>query len=217
MVLPIVVQGTYVNQNQQGFIQEFNHGDSNRASSYNHGGQHHQQQHEGLGMYQAHEISWTKGVRQPKRCNDVLFGILFYAHLGVMAWCTATYGPTMVSEIDVQYANGQRYLQRFLEDGNVDQQTDDASSGEEFSFELSMNDVLLLLGISGALGLVLSSLALGFMTMFAEGLIKITILFNVIASLALGLLMLLLGAIPMAILALVMSALSTWYACTVWG
>ena len=213
---PVIVQGTYVNQNQQGVIQGYSQGNSNRESSYNHGGQ--QQQHYGdFGMHQTQEVSWTKGERQPKRCNDIFFGILFYAHLGVMAWCTATYGPTMLSEVEAQSANRQRYLLRFLEGGNDDQQTDNASGGEEFSIELSMNDVLLLLGISGALGFVLSSLALGFMMMFAEGLIKMTLLFNIISSLALGLLMLLGGAIPAAIMALVMFALSTWYACCVWA
>ena len=218
---PVIVQGTYVNQNQQGFNQEFHQGNANYASPYNHGGQQQQQQlqqqYAGFGMHQTQEVVWTKGVRQPKRCNDLLFGILFYAHLGVMAWCTATYGPTMLSELEAQYENGQRYLLRLLEGENGNQQTDDASGSEEFSFELSMNEVLLLLGISGALGFVLSSLALGFMMMFAEGLIKFTLLFNVISSLVLGLLMLALGAIPVAIMALVMFALSTCYVCSVWA
>mmetsp|Transcript_22620 Transcript_22620/g.48686 ORF Transcript_22620/g.48686 Transcript_22620/m.48686 type:complete len:575 (+) Transcript_22620:176-1900(+) len=45
------------------------------------------------------EGNWTKGEAQPRRCNDVAFAALFYAHLGVMAWVAAAYAPRMYSEV----------------------------------------------------------------------------------------------------------------------
>jgi hypothetical protein len=43
--------------------------------------------------------TWTKGEHQPRRCNDVFFGILFYVHLIGMAACAGVYAPQMFGEV----------------------------------------------------------------------------------------------------------------------
>ena len=50
--------------------------------------------------------NWTKGEVQPRRCNDVIFAMLFYGHLGVMAGCAAVFAPKMFSEVAEAAANG---------------------------------------------------------------------------------------------------------------
>lgn len=45
------------------------------------------------------EETWTKGEQQPRRFNDVLFGILFYCHLIGMSVCAGMYAPAMFSEV----------------------------------------------------------------------------------------------------------------------
>ena len=43
--------------------------------------------------------TWTKGEQQPRKFNDVAFGILFYLHLIGMAACAGVYAPQMFSEM----------------------------------------------------------------------------------------------------------------------
>lgn len=205
--IPVVVQGTVVKQHQQqGYAQGLDQGNT----TYNHG------QPQQQGRFQDEDDNWTKGEHQPKRCNDMLFGIIFYAHLGVIAWCTATYAPilmTSLREAQDQSANGQRFLMRFL-DQNIDNQqaTDDAAQVID-----DMNHVLFLLGTSGVVGFFISSLTLGFMMNCAECLIKSALFFNIITSLLVAVIMLLAGVILVAIGALFMFAFSLYYAYYVWA
>jgi hypothetical protein len=210
----VIVQGTIVTQPQEdgGFVQGFNQG-SVPSNTYNHGVQ--QPQSMVMPMQQPQEENWTKGQPQPKRCNDMLFGILFYAHLGAMAWCAATYGPVMMATLTEdsstgQNANGRRYLSRILEESNAD----DVSGAINVD---DVNDVILLLGVSGVAGFILSSLALGFMSLFAECLIKTALAFNIISFVLLAFMMLAAGAIPVGIMALLGVGFTAYYSYCVWA
>lgn len=154
--------------------------------------------------------SLAKGRPQPKRCNDAFFAILFYIQLGVMGWCAAVYGPLMYGDIADQYAGGQRYLsslgRRFLQEDN----------NGEMDFSLETADILIILGLTGLLGLVISSLALGFMMSFAGMLIKTALIFNIVLYLLLGLLALATGQMPLVLMSLFAFAVSACYAYAVW-
>eukprot|EP00986_Skeletonema_menzelii_P007445 scaffold2929_cov145-Skeletonema_menzelii.AAC.1 len=43
--------------------------------------------------------TWTKGEQQPRKFNDVAFGLLFYLHLIGMAACAGMYAPQMFNEM----------------------------------------------------------------------------------------------------------------------
>ena len=79
--------------------------------------------------------NWTKGEVQPRRCNDAIFAILFYLHLGVIGWTTGMFAPTMFEEVaESANINGGRSLEEdkdanFDVDGNVDVRDFDGKAG----------------------------------------------------------------------------------------
>jgi hypothetical protein len=157
----------------------------------------------------ADDTDWTKGEAQPKRCNDAFFAVLYYVHLGVMAWTAAVFSPQMYSSVADEYNGGNRLLMpRFLENENND---------GDSAVALEMNEVFMILGISGAVGLVMSSLALSFMMTFASVLIKVALWFNIILSGIMAILAFATGVLPLGIMCLLGCAFSAWYAYTVWS
>ncbi len=52
------------------------------------------------------EETWTKGEHQPRKFNDVAFGILFYLHLIGMVACSVVYAPQMFREVANIAADG---------------------------------------------------------------------------------------------------------------
>lgn len=155
---------------------------------------------------------------ESRPCRDVFWAILFYAHLVGMAVLAATYTPTMVSEIaeNVEQGGGrsllaanQHIVARFLDDAG--------NGGEEQDLEIDPQALLTVLCISSALAFGASSLAMGFMMSFAEALIKMALVFNIILFGGMGLLSLMGGAAGGALMCLMMSAFSAYYAWRVWG
>jgi hypothetical protein len=154
-----------------------------------------------------------------RQCRDVIWALLFYANLGAMAALAVIYAPAMITDIAEGISDGmQRRLtdiapesfQRFLEEGNDDQ----GDYGE--SFPVDPQALLVILACTGLTGLILSTLALGFMMNFAKVLIKVALWFNIIFFGAMGLLTLVAGIIPMGLILLAMAAFSAYYAYVVW-
>ncbi|KAL9186603.1 hypothetical protein ACHAXT_005841 [Thalassiosira profunda] len=81
------------------------------------------------------EGTWVKGEVQPRRCNDALFAVLFFAHLGVMAWCAAAFAPQMYAEVAEAAMNGggggggERELELAAEDSASGAGSYDAEGG----------------------------------------------------------------------------------------
>ena len=126
-----------------------------------------------------------------------------------MAFCAAIYTPQMYSTIGQEYANGDgggRALEG-EENQNANYQAPD----------ISISQIVSIVSISGIVGLVLSTLALGFMMRFAEGLIKVALWFNIILSGVMAISALMAGVIPMALLCLFGFAMTCYYAYCVWS
>jgi hypothetical protein len=158
----------------------------------------------------------THGVRQQKRCNDVFFAILFYAHLGVIAWITAVYAPAMA--MDVADGVQDAYQNRFLDEdggGNDGGDQDNGDGNGEIQFDMAA--LWLILGVSAVAGFIMSALFLSVMMRFAEGLIKFALWFNIITPLLMAILSLIAGAIPAALMFLLFAAFSAYYAYVCWG
>jgi len=77
------------------------------------------------------EGSWKKGEVQPRRCNDFLFAVLFYAHLGVMAFVAAAFAPRMYSDLAESAMNGgQRDLLEEEEESDYEDGHDGGMGGK---------------------------------------------------------------------------------------
>lgn len=157
----------------------------------------------------------TKNEAQPRRCNDVFFGLLFYIHLATLAWTTATFMPQMYADIANEYNTGSSGNNRFLMNRLLQEADSETSNGGLASLEI--NEILLILGISGAVGFLTSSLALSFMMTFSGALIKLALVFNIFMAGIMALLALITGILPLAFLCSIGFAISLCYACTVWS
>jgi len=145
----------------------------------------------------------------PRPCRDVIWGILFYAHLFVLLGLAVVYTPQLAQQVaEAQGGNGRRnLLSRFLQDQEEEQQ----------DLQLDTGKLLSVLGFSSLLAALLTFASLGFMMTHAQGLVKTALIFNVCFFAFLTLLSLLTGAIPMVIMGLVMTGIAAYYAYRVWA
>lgn len=95
---PVVVQGVYVNDPYTQELQRQQRQQQSTATYYNNNNVTTQQPtmtyyNQAVGDYE------KVGEVQPRRCNDVAFAILFYAHLAVMLGVTAAYAPRAIGEV----------------------------------------------------------------------------------------------------------------------
>lgn len=172
--------------------------------------------------------SWTKGTPQPKQCRDVFWAILFYAHLVTIVCLAAIYTPRMANELankgssssgqrrmaetlwkwsSIQFHDAPLHFHRFLQE--------QSTSTSTVSFNI--NAVLLVLGICGLLGLVMSSVALVLIMNFAAGLIKAALITHVVFVAALAVLALLAGSTGLCILLSVGAAVSLCFTIGAWS
>jgi len=216
---PVVVQGTAVSYNPPVADAA---GTTVPVNTYNHGPSE---------PLQIEEVQ--KQEAQPKRCNDVGWAILFYAHVVVMAFFAGKYGPQM-------NGGGERRLMESLE--TVDEGDDRAHLGfvlQAFSMVVTsvtssvfprdttesraleengeMAGISFLVAITFLIGSILSTFSLAFMMKYAAGLIKFGLIFNIIAMGLMALAGLLSGALGMAMMGGFGMAFSAYYACKVWA
>lgn len=96
------------------------------------------------------ERRFEKGEKQPTRCRDPLFAILFYAQLAAMIACAVIYGPAAREQYAVQGVS---------------------ISGDATGY-------LKLAGVLGAISLVLSGLMLSILMCIPQFIIKVALFFN---------------------------------------
>jgi hypothetical protein len=165
---------------------------------------------------------WTKGEKQPNQCRDGFWAVLFYVHLVAVAYASAKYAPAMAQDMADGYGgnnddDGRRSLfsvSRWLDQEKQEADYADYANGDELPVD--MGTIMFLLGVSGLAGLILSSLAMGFMMNFAQGLIKMALWFNILVTLTMCILAIVAGVVGMAILAGVGVLFSAYYAYVVW-
>jgi hypothetical protein len=122
--------------------------------------------------------------------------------------------------------NGGRFLShwthRFLEEAAANNNGGDDSVNNDTDSSLSdiaidPTALMIVLAVCGIGGLIMSSLALSFMMIFAEGLIKIALIFNILLLAGSALLALATANVLMALLSVFMCAFSAYYTCQVWS
>lgn len=145
---------------------------------------------------------WTRGEVQPRGCRDAFWAVLFYAHIGLIAYVTARFGPLMAQDAAGDYAGGaQRYLEQNAEEGDIG---------------IDSATILLILGIAGLAGVCLSSMAMLFMMKFAHCLIKTALVFNMVLTAVVAILAMIGGVVGMAIMFGIGFLLSAYYCYIVW-
>jgi len=97
-----------------------------------------------------------KGEKQPKKCRDPIFAILFYANIGAIVGCAIAFGGADVFKD---------------ENDNVEE-------------TVNYNEWIYVAVISGGLSLVLSAIVLSIMMCIPSILIKTSIIFNLVAIIA---------------------------------
>ena len=217
---PVVVQGTVVSAPTTTSNSGAGGGAAHpmAASSYNHATSSTNYVQENFGDANA---DFVKGEKQPKRCNDMAFAILFYAHLAVMVWVAAAYVPEMTSNMAEEYGGyaggGRRRIRSlaaaaFQRTAPKESERDLQDNGEEVDY----GDVAFIMVVTGLVGLAISAGTLTFMMMFASALIKMALIFNIVVSLAMGIAGIVSGVMPMTILGFLSFAWSAFYARAVW-
>lgn len=229
----------------------------------------------------------TKGEQQPRKFNDLFWGILFYAHIGVLIAVTATYLPRIVDDVtngiqnyynvgQGNYANGgnmdnnanyynmndygyNRKLLFFPNEENKEEMKDMSEeplsvatwavgkitrglvtlsgfSHVDLEGTKTETDMLLLgrslqdqemtadpkafsllVGLTVVGAFLLSILSLTLMIRFAEGLIKMSLFFNVCIGLVTAVAGFVIGSTETGIMGLVIFVLAVCYALAIWS
>jgi len=158
---------------------------------------------------------YSKPDRPARGCRDALWAILFYVHIAAMIFLAVAFTPQVVNDMAAN-VNGNRMLSavtsRFL-----DEDAGGGQGGEEQDIDVDPQGVLTIVLLAGILGLVIATLALGFMISFAEVLIKLALWFNIILFGVMALLSLLGGAVGGALMFGLFCAFSAYYAYCVWA
>ncbi|GAX15239.1 hypothetical protein FisN_1Hh676 [Fistulifera solaris] len=141
-------------------------------------------------------------------CRDVFWGLLFYAHIFLLAGLAFLFTPTMIQDVAEGVEQGGQRMMRMLEERNYGNENDESG--------ISPAALVVSLCLSSVYALGVSTLALGFMMSFAEVLIKLALFFNIAFFGVLATFSFLGGAIGAALMCLLMSAFSAYYAYRVW-
>lgn len=135
-------------------------------------------------------------------CRDVFWAVLFYLHLAGIIVLTVLYAPIAVQA--ASEGTNRRLEQAANDDGTQE-------------IDVDVSALLPLLGVGSALSVLLSTLALGFMINFAEGLVKTALIFNVLAFIVSAVASLLVASIEGVVISSVMALVAMLYACSVWS
>lgn len=132
--------------------------------------------------------------KQPVKCRDPIFAVLFYANLACIIGVAAIFGRNPLSENNA-----------------------DANAGNDDGATVNLTPFITVTGIAGAVGLVFSALALQILMMIPGILIKAAIIFNVFVSLAVVVIAIYYGLIPMAIIGGIFFLITCCYTYCIWS
>jgi hypothetical protein len=210
---PVIVPGRYVTPDQSlDPAVPYNQSQQYASSAQPHG-----KSLEPAVTYGHHSES-TK-PQQERKCHDAFWAVLFYAHLGVLLYCTVAYLPTMIASIAEGVESdggGGRYLLRFLQDEEYGDEADD-DKGDSAEFTYDPNDLMAIVSFAAVMSLGISTIALAFMMSFAQALIKFALVGNIVLFSLVAILGLLVGALEITIAMLFMAAFMAYYAYQVWS
>lgn len=161
----------------------------------------------------APDLHQARPEKTERGCRDVFFSILFYLHLAGVFYAAAVYAPLAAQEAN----GGERRLVVLPHSRWLQEDQDGYSNNDDGEIEVNPGALVGVLVIAGILSFIFASLALGFMMRHAELLVKIALWFNIILFGVMGLLSLVGGAIPMALMFLLFAGFSAYYAWRVWS
>jgi len=172
-------------------------------------------------------------------CHDVIFALIFYAHLGVVVWCTVTYAPRLLADVaenvnsnnamqNSMYQSAYHGARRMLARGRFLEEEDGGGGGDDYAaggnadddgdleLDIEADQLALIVCFGVAVSVLVSTLALGFMMAFAEALVKMSLFFNIAIFAVLSLTSLAIGAFPGALMFGFLTAIMCYYTYRVW-
>jgi Plasma-membrane choline transporter len=180
------------------------------------------------GNYNAHAedvSSAFHGEPQPSQCKDGLWAVLFYAHLGVMAFVAIRYAPMMAQDYAADYAGGAyrklsevwRGLEEEEEADAYDNNDGNGADESAADFDISLASLVTIIALTGLAALLVSSAAIALMMSCPKPLIKMALFFNLFLTGAMAVTSLLSGAIPAAVMMGLLFMVNVCYIRAVWS
>jgi len=230
---PIVVQGEFVPSkmdNQLGSDAKYyapsvqNIDPVSNANVYSHG--QHQSSYNNM-VEHGQSVNEIKGEHQPKKFNDPFWTFLFVAHIIFMV-CLAVVNTRKA--LDLLEVNANRVLVESEADKTwtnqvilrleyllsaVSRRITNRELEEEG--DLNIEGMPFVVGISAVVGFLLSSLSLVFMLNFAEILIKVGLIFNILIWVVACMIGFAIGDVFTGGLGLFCAAVAAWYSYYVWN
>jgi len=144
---------------------------------------------------------------QVNKCNDPIFALLFIANVCSIIYTAIKYVPLMESSLLDEY-NGNNNNDRRLADNSYDYYK---------NFEVSLTDVLTLVGVTGGVGMFLNLLALIVIMYCSKQIIYFCLSFNVIVTMFVIAVSIVMYVPTLAIIGVVFFLFSVYYAWVVWA
>lgn len=151
---------------------------------------------------------------QRKGCNDVFFSVLFFIHLGIIGYFTATYTPLA---LDLQLSTYNNSINNGNDYYNVNDNKNNNNGEQLFGDRISIRSCLILVAIAGGITFLLSEFVMIIFLYCAHGLITTALLLNILSMcliLAGGIVVQNPTVIVIGSLAVI---LSTWFTCSIWN
>lgn len=177
--------------------------------------------------------------------RDAFWALLFYIHLVTIAIAGATYTPQMMKDVaenyyEGDYGGGDRRLVNSEGTGNSDsthvirhlasktvalfprilkqEEESENKYGEdnELNMDFDSNMAMIIICLTVVLGFVISSLSMGLLISFGEGLIKCALFFNIAMPLVVAIIGVVGGSPGVVFMSLLFSTFAAYYAWRVW-
>ncbi|CAJ1949919.1 unnamed protein product [Cylindrotheca closterium] len=163
---------------------------------------------EGPAILDQGNAEWKRGTKQGAKCQDLIWGILFYVQLGVIGILTAKYAPIMTVELAETYATSNYNQGRRLEEQNE----------QNNAFEVNVGQIWFLVGTSALISGLLSTFAMTLMSKCAQVLIKMALFFNIFVTAGVTIVALVAGGSSSVVLLCGVSfVFALYYAYVVWN
>jgi len=140
---------------------------------------------------------------QNPKCNDPIFALLFVLNIGSVIYTAIKYVPLMEASLLDEYGNNNG---RYLGENNYYK-----------DFNVSLTDVLTLIGVSGGVGMFLNLLALPIIMYCAKGAIYFCLFSSVTVALGTGIVGIFMHIPTLAIAGFVLFLFSVYYCWVVWS
>eukprot|EP00554_Chaetoceros_debilis_P000614 CAMPEP_0194083730 /NCGR_PEP_ID=MMETSP0149-20130528/9729_1 /TAXON_ID=122233 /ORGANISM="Chaetoceros debilis, Strain MM31A-1" /LENGTH=515 /DNA_ID=CAMNT_0038766181 /DNA_START=48 /DNA_END=1592 /DNA_ORIENTATION=- len=169
----------------------------------------------------------ARGEKQPKKCNDAFFACFFIAHLISLVVLAFVYVPQLNGDGGDRrnlMESGQHTLTQAMTslqsliESKLNINIPSMHRGlEDGGYDADPTSVMIVVSISVVIAFFVSILSLTVMIQFAEGLIKFSLVFNVLLGLLTAMAGFAAQSTEAGVMGLILFGISAFYACMIWS